>query len=694
MSCITRLVVAASVLFPVLAADAQSPEKPWQHADGRVEFQGRFFPDWDAYRASDFFDWSKQCATPSPADPGEVQGDLRMGASDCPLTETIENPANDPDGTLYRIPVVVHVLYFQDQGVLSDEEIQISIDNANDFFRANFGSVAQAGFDVGIEFYLAEVDPQGNPTTGITRTENLSWYNNTGNYSESLSWDPMRYVNVYTNTAYGALGYVSGFPAQPGFAGSIRDYVVMNPECMRGVPCAGSIDTLAHEFGHYLGLFHTFQTPRDGCVSGPAGSCLTNGDLICDTCPTTDAWFDCNTVEVAQCGSLPYPYNNVMSYTHECKDRFTPGQANRMRCSLLTYRPLLYTTAQTCVSQCFADIDNNGIIEGADLSYILGYWGPCSGGKKGEPCCADLDGNGLVDSGDLGLLLGSWGSCEPYPVCENFLSDLEGDECQTAIVAIEGVNQIDTTLMTPTIVSVADACDFLDSDFTRDGWFIFEVQAVGSMSLDFCDSDYDTSVVVYKGECESLLGITCDADGCDSKLGYQSRIDGIEVSPGTYYIRVGGRAGAAGNAVFDLSFEAVPVLEGDECESAFVAVEGNNEVNTSLMYSSADPPENGDCQYLDWYDSRDAWFVYEASSPGQLNLVFCLSDYDTSVVVYRGACGSLVRVACDDDSCQPDGPLYTSQILHLPIDAATYYIRVGGWRGDSGTATFNLDFEE
>ena len=110
MSCFSKLILAVSILFPVLAADAQSPEKPWQHADGRVEFQGRFFPDWDAYRASEFFDWSKQCATPSPADPGEVQGDLRMGASDCPLTETIENPANDPDGTLYRIPVVVHVL--------------------------------------------------------------------------------------------------------------------------------------------------------------------------------------------------------------------------------------------------------------------------------------------------------------------------------------------------------------------------------------------------------------------------------------------------------------------------------------------------------------------------------------------------------------------------------------------------------
>ena len=112
------------------------------------------------------------------------------------------------------------------------------------------------------------------------------------------------------------------------------------------------------------------------------------------------------------------------------------------------------------------------------------------------------------------------------------------------------------------------------------------------------------------------------------------------------------------------------------------------------MSSSADPPENGDCQFLDWGDSPDAWFVYEASSLGLLNLTFCQSYYDTSVVVYQGSCGSLVRVACDDDSCQPNGPLYTSRILDLPLEAGTYYIRVGGYQADSGIATFELEFEE
>lgn len=694
MSCISNLMMVVPVLLPVLAADAQSPEKPWQHADGRVEFQGRFFPDWDAYRASDFFDWSKQCATPSFVDLVEGQGDLLMGTGDCTLTETIENPANDPDGTLYRIPVVVHVLYYQNQGVLSDEEIQFSIDTANDFFQANLGSVAQAGFDAGIEFYLAEVDPQGNPTTGITRTENQSWYNNSGNYSESLSWDPHRYVNVYTNTAFGALGYVTGSPAETGFPGSIEDYVVINTECMRGGACSGSIDTLAHEFGHYLGLYHTFETfDGNGCVATPAGGCFTNGDLICDTCPG-DVWFGCESTQLAQCGDLPYPSNNVMSYTHECKDRFTPGQANRMRCSLLTYRPLLYTTAQTCVSQCFADIDNNGIIDSGDLGLLIGAWGPCSGGNKGVPCCADLDGSGLVDSGDLGLLIGAWGFCEPYPVCAPLLSDIEGDECANALVAIEGVNVIDTTLLTTSFNPVGGLCDFPDSDFTRDGWFIFEAPTAGSLSLDFCNAFYDTSVILYAGEsCVSYGPFACDADGCDSKVGYQSRIDGIQVAPGTYYIRIGGRAGAAGIAVLDLTFEA-GLLEGDECEGAIVAVEGINEVNTILMSPSPLPVTNGNCPFLEMDGSRDAWFVYEVSSLGRLDLVFCESDYDTSVVVYGGVCESLVRVGCDDDSCQPSGPLYTSRILDLPVYAGTYYIRVGGWQGQAGNARFELTFEE
>lgn len=54
---------------------------------------------------------------------------------------------------------------------------------------------------------------------------------------------------------------------------------------------------------------------------------------------------------------------------------------------------------------CPADLDGNGMVDGADLAILLGAWGPC----PGIFCPPDLDGNGFVGAADLAILLGAWG---------------------------------------------------------------------------------------------------------------------------------------------------------------------------------------------------------------------------------------------------------------------------------------------
>ncbi len=51
-----------------------------------------------------------------------------------------------------------------------------------------------------------------------------------------------------------------------------------------------------------------------------------------------------------------------------------------------------------------ADLNGDGVVDGADLGLLLSAWGPCDG------CVADLNGDGLVNGADLGLLLNAWGS--------------------------------------------------------------------------------------------------------------------------------------------------------------------------------------------------------------------------------------------------------------------------------------------
>lgn len=149
---------------------------------------------------------------------------------------------------------------------------------------------------------------------------------------------------------------------------------------------------------------------------------------------------------------------------------------------------------------------------------------------------------------------------------------------------------------------------------------------------------------------------------------------------------------------FAASTLASPVsgVVGDECLDPIVASIGlNGPVNTATMTASTNAPSSDECEFLAWTPTtKDAWWVYNAPAAGRLSLHFCASSYDTSVVVYQGSCGALVRRGCDDDGCAPDGPTYQSKIDGLPVAAGPVFIRVGGYAGATGTVRFTLGFEQ
>ncbi|MCP3903539.1 MAG: hypothetical protein GY715_07865 [Planctomycetes bacterium] len=57
------------------------------------------------------------------------------------------------------------------------------------------------------------------------------------------------------------------------------------------------------------------------------------------------------------------------------------------------------------ISSCPADIDGDGVVNGADLTALLAAWGTC------ESCPEDLNGDGDVDFADINLLMTHWGAC-------------------------------------------------------------------------------------------------------------------------------------------------------------------------------------------------------------------------------------------------------------------------------------------
>lgn len=287
----------------------------------------------------------------------------------------------------YDLPVIFHVLYVSEsdpEQYVRAKRLQEILAGASDKYLNNHD-----GVDMGLTFYPATTDPDGKAlsTPGV---EYVKWVEDypinwlkfmtdaSGRYVKYL-WDPNRYINILIypfaeeELDGGVVLGMSHFPysymesALPGlekieYSTLTLDNlkypycVSLNSRYIDDTPSAQPYDpqlavtTLAHELGHYLGLYHAFSQSDDEdagcedtdfCADTPSYDREEYIDYMNYLYETNSPLFTFdNLIKRTSCDGTTFISRNIMDYDVSYSDTFTPDQRARVR-HVLMYSPLI-----------------------------------------------------------------------------------------------------------------------------------------------------------------------------------------------------------------------------------------------------------------------------------------------------------------------------------------------------------------
>jgi hypothetical protein len=251
---------------------------------------------------------------------------------------------------LTTIPVVVHLVGGPDSaGAVTDTQVRRQIDVLNADFSAQNEDLAHVPepfqalvADTRITFRLADLDPDGRPTTGINRVasdvemftadDDAVKFTPTGGAD---AWPAEFYLNLWVcGLADGLLGYAQFPGGPPETDGVVVTYIGFGT----GGTAVAPFDlgrTATHEIGHWLNLRHIWGDDDTGC---------NGSDFVPDTPNSAGPNIGLPTFPSGSCNNGPAGdlFVNFMDYTDDAgMVMFTAGQVFRMQAALDVARPII-----------------------------------------------------------------------------------------------------------------------------------------------------------------------------------------------------------------------------------------------------------------------------------------------------------------------------------------------------------------
>jgi PKD repeat protein len=294
----------------------------------------------------------------------EAKEEIELAIKISEAENSLFNPMNKMTPDTVIIPVVFHIVHNNGTENVSDQVVYDAVEQMNLDYMANNDDIDDVVSDftnsIGnpmIIFRLAQYDPDGNCTNGITRTvSDLTYTGGDDLKYTSLGgidgWDRASYLNIWVSrVAFDngdpnsvTLGYsqypvwVNNYPADDGIV--VRSDAIGTNE-----------RTLTHEAAHWLNIKHTWG---DSNEPGLASNCGVDDD-VADTPNTIGHFGGCDLSEIT-CGSL----DNIQNYMDygSCSAMFTQGQADRMIAALNS------STAQRNQLWTNANLSETGVLEG------------------------------------------------------------------------------------------------------------------------------------------------------------------------------------------------------------------------------------------------------------------------------------------------------------------------------------------